>query len=255
MTLERSRRLINGVWQYVTAPDGGGSGGLPSGGSTGEVLTKESNADGDVGWEAGGGSQTLRYVDLGTIEGADLTDGPVLIFTPDVDEEVIAVFVTGAVPTSDGFIGIGLIPDVVPDAPVSESRPSLFASMGSDPTTVFDTPLLGRTLSAIWEIASESLYAGPLYDGSAANIARLWEPNMLYPVTDDDTLNIAAAGTLWGNTAGSEGTSGNSEPDFAGNLGGTVTDGPDLVWTDLQVPTPTDGSITARVLVATPTAP
>ncbi len=62
MTLERSRRLINGVWQYVTAPDGGGSGGLPSGGSTGEVLTKLSNADGDAGWGAGGGSQSVKHV-------------------------------------------------------------------------------------------------------------------------------------------------------------------------------------------------
>ncbi len=62
-TLERSRRLIDGVWRWVTADESGGGGSLPSGGSTGEVLTKESNADGDVGWEAGGGSQTVKIVD------------------------------------------------------------------------------------------------------------------------------------------------------------------------------------------------
>ncbi len=42
-----------------------GSGGLPSGGTTGQVLTKESNADQDAGWEdAGGGSQTLVWVNM-----------------------------------------------------------------------------------------------------------------------------------------------------------------------------------------------
>jgi hypothetical protein len=51
----RERQLIDGVWQWVTASESPG-GGLPAGGSTGEVLTKESNADGDAGWEPGGGS-------------------------------------------------------------------------------------------------------------------------------------------------------------------------------------------------------
>lgn len=50
MTIEIARRLVNDVWR--TGPfDEGGGGALPAGGTSGQVLTKESNADGDAGWE------------------------------------------------------------------------------------------------------------------------------------------------------------------------------------------------------------
>lgn len=35
----------------IVEPTGGGGGGIPNGGTTGQVLTKESNADGDANWE------------------------------------------------------------------------------------------------------------------------------------------------------------------------------------------------------------
>jgi hypothetical protein len=47
----RGRQLIDGVWQNATFDESGG-GGLPAGGTTGEVLTKASDADGDADWEA-----------------------------------------------------------------------------------------------------------------------------------------------------------------------------------------------------------
>lgn len=50
-----SKIIING-----TEVDMGGSS-LPSGGTTGQVLTKESNADGDVGWKDSGGGSGETY--------------------------------------------------------------------------------------------------------------------------------------------------------------------------------------------------
>lgn len=74
MTRSIERRLVNGVWTTVDVDETSG-GGLPSGGSTGEVLTKESNADGDVGWEAGGGSQPWTEHDLSALEADWTSDG------------------------------------------------------------------------------------------------------------------------------------------------------------------------------------
>ncbi len=86
-----------------------GSGSLPVGGTTGEVLTKASDADGDVEWSAGGGSQPALYavaalvrgsnIDVstgtldpleneGTIDGLTLGDGDrILLASQDEDEE------------------------------------------------------------------------------------------------------------------------------------------------------------------------
>ena len=55
-------------WQVISvtaAPtylDPSGAGGLPAGGTTGQVLTKFSDADGAADWEAGGGSQTFTQI-------------------------------------------------------------------------------------------------------------------------------------------------------------------------------------------------
>ncbi len=53
MTTEIVRELINGKWVTAVANQSGGA--LPAGGTTGQVLTKLSNADGDADWEAAGG--------------------------------------------------------------------------------------------------------------------------------------------------------------------------------------------------------
>lgn len=47
--------LVKTVVELVDFVNGGGGGGLPTGGNTGQVLTKASNADFDVDWENGGG--------------------------------------------------------------------------------------------------------------------------------------------------------------------------------------------------------
>ena len=53
---------------------------------------------------------------------------------------------------------------------------------------------------------------------------------------------ILANGTIWVN-GGVTGTSGGSAPDFAGNAGGSVSDGPDIVWYDTTSAPPTVGAV------------
>lgn len=59
MPPEIVRRLVGGIWRTVEVDANGGGGSLPSGGTTGEVLAKQSNADGDVGWDPSGGSSPI----------------------------------------------------------------------------------------------------------------------------------------------------------------------------------------------------
>jgi hypothetical protein len=56
VTFSVERQLVNGVWETHVVDESGGGGSLPPGGTTGEVLTKVSDADGDADWEAGGGT-------------------------------------------------------------------------------------------------------------------------------------------------------------------------------------------------------
>lgn len=53
-----------------------GSGGVPDGGTTGQVLTKNSNADGDAGWkDSSGGSYTLPIASSTTLGGVKIGSG------------------------------------------------------------------------------------------------------------------------------------------------------------------------------------
>lgn len=69
MAPEIVRKLIGGVWRTVEAEQSAG-GALPPGGTTGQVLTKASSADGDADWEAGGGSQPVEI----TLTAAQIAD-------------------------------------------------------------------------------------------------------------------------------------------------------------------------------------
>ena len=62
---------------------------------------------------------------------------------------------------------------------------------------------------------------------------------------------ILANGTIWVNL-GATGTSGLIAPDFAGNAGGSVTDGPDIVWYDTTSAPPTVGKVHAFAEIIMP---
>jgi hypothetical protein len=68
MPPEISRRLLSGIWRTTQREEDDDGGSLPSGGNTGEVLAKQSNADGDVGWDPSGGSlpEPFNYYGTGT---------------------------------------------------------------------------------------------------------------------------------------------------------------------------------------------
>ncbi len=195
--------------QAVRVSEGGGS--LPSGGSTGEVLTKESNADGDVGWEASGGSQSVKAVDSGIITRADVLSSPVVVWTPAAGEFIIG--------------GFAISGDCV-DANANEFVIGLSS---------WDNPLGGLISSAGSGIGfaegTDIPAVGPVYAGfnvdSSSGVAMLWTANTVITNAGPATL---AAGHIWqGDQAG---TTGNSTPDFAGNLGGSVMDN-GITWTDL----------------------
>ena len=61
-------------------------------------------------------------------------------------------------------------------------------------------------------------------------------------------------GTIWVNN-GTSGTSGGSAPDFAGNAGGSVADGPDIVWYDTSSPPPTVGAVHLFAEIIVPVVP
>ncbi len=126
---------------------GGGGGGLPSGGSTGEVLTKESNADGDVGWEAGGGSQPLRMVTVTFAYNTPNILTGIPFFVPAVGE----VFGNNL-----GY----LIPDPVFDG----TTPTVDVfRQGDDPDAEFfaQEPLTGPTASAASLLGIQTANIGP----------------------------------------------------------------------------------------------
>lgn len=72
------------------------SGGLPAGGTTGEVLTKVSDADGDADWEPGGGSQPGAARVLGpfpfAFDDPGLVNG-ITFYTPAVNDILLDVWV------------------------------------------------------------------------------------------------------------------------------------------------------------------
>lgn len=78
-----------------------GSGGVPDGGTTGQVLTKNSDADGDAGWkDSSGGSYTLPVASSTTLGGVKIGSG-------------IAVDETGVISTNGNTVNFPLLYETI----------------------------------------------------------------------------------------------------------------------------------------------
>lgn len=145
-TPSRERQLIDGVWQYVTASESPG-GGLPAGGSTGEVLTKESNADGDAGWEPGGGSQAvlsatvpLTNAQIKALPGTDIQ----LVAAPGASKMIVPLYAFLTADFAVAYSGIDASSEY-PALWVAHARlPIFLAEFINDPDS-FATPLTSLT--------------------------------------------------------------------------------------------------------------
>lgn len=193
--------------------------------------------------DAGGGSQSVKAVVCDPVTAADLLNGPVTLYTPAAGESVVALYVSEATLSA----AAGLI--VAPDIPFGTVGTS-FAAVGSD--IAYDSALFAALVNAgdgSLAALTEPILIGPSTDpvnptGGAA-FARSWQAATVYG-TDTPKFGVIEAGHLWQNV-GSEGTSDGSQPDFAGNIGGTVVDGADIVWQDLEAFE--DVALTAILLV------
>lgn len=119
-----------------------------------------------------------------------------------------------------------------------------------------------QVLSAVGDVqAAFAFQNGGGFSRQLAGIGA-WEADTAYGLIQDpsptfDLPPVKAAvignGTVWFNLefTGTAGTSGGSEPDFAGNAGGTVADGPDIVWTDTSHAPTTAGQIHAVAEIIT----
>ncbi len=272
------RRSIGGRWQTVEREENGG----------------------------GGGSQTVKWVDLGTIDWVEVfANGPTTLYElgagealasirylDDVYEELDTVPITGFAgigttrsfswwsfaPTSTNFAGMTLNPPLPPldtlglftrnyhdylnvvtsqtklqdgaDGPLGISYgPNLAA-------TDFSNYGRAQVLSAVGDVqAAFAFQNGALYSYRLAGI-EAWAAGTAFGISTDpggaiDMAPVKAAcignGTVWVNYefVGQAGTTGSSEPDFAGNVGGQVSDGADIVWSDTQAAPPTTGRVHA----------
>lgn len=177
-----------------------------------------------------GGSQTLT--DLGVVEITDLLAGQVALYTP--SSEYVS-----AVPDVDSAVA----PDhhtisIVQREPSDAGDPRSFFSYGG----TFQGPA-GAGHGFYPFVSSTVVYAGLVTDFSAYFLDEAlaaWQANHVY----SDKTCISAAGHIWSSDTG---TSGGSAPDFAGNLGGTVTDNT-VTWQD-EGALPTTGSVHVYALV------
>jgi len=200
MPPERSRQLIGNVWRYVTAATSGGGGGSQP------------------------GAVRRLTVDL---TAADMAEGPITLYTPSAGEVVGPVYLYDVVFPNSGleiFVSRDeFVPGNVSFPPLAGwdsdlSRDSVgYAARGTGGTDLGQVPLTTGPVTAGFgsggDLANDDLTPG-------------WAAATVYAEFD----HVVAVGHIWECSPG--GTSGGSEPDFAGNIGGTVADGDDIVWAD-----------------------
>ena len=248
----------------------------------GDGALRTIQSDGTDAPVAVGGSMTVKAVDLGVIHiptlltvGATtlhtMEDGEFLasIRFPDIDyvqagpgdiEDGLGASLYVAIGTvkSFGWAGFANIFKGAQGGPTDTT--GLYASTqvygpalgAADTQALVLSAAAGGPIVAAWwasDLHGNGLMLGPVV---------AWAADTAYDVPTDFTdppavvkSNIIANGTVWVNS-GAAGSSGGSEPDFAGNAGGSVADGPDIVWTDDELAPYTTGAVHAVAEIWTP---
>lgn len=199
----------------------------------GELLNAVDNEGNSNGGSVPG---AVRFLVLPPFTYADIIDGPVLLYTPTEGELVLAGAVVERVVGDWGNPAVGEL-----------YAPGYLAGLNNGNDVFFGPYYLTNPVVAV----TEPIYGG--YGGSsgANGVMGPWLPNHAYPAS----AVIFANGNTWGNVTGAAGDSDGSEPDWgsAPSQTDTVTDGADIIWTNLSPfdPTvPTSGSLTAGILIA-----
>jgi hypothetical protein len=240
---------------------------------------------------SGGGSQTVRIADLGVIDFATvfaagptdlatLAAGEFLSTVRFTDTDVVepnnfALQIGIGTPHSFGWFafawlrgsladsfGMGMFDTLsyAANAYAYQSDAAVFGVTGdaSDQAMVISTP--GPIQVAVFQPSSVPAGQTGFGDGFRYAAITAWASATHYDDTSGGTPGTTAAprkaaitanGTVWTNT-GTAGTSGGSSPDFAGNAGGTVADGANIVWTDTTLAAPTMGTVRAAAEIWTP---
>lgn len=227
----------------------GAGGSLPAGGTTGQVLTKASNADGDADWEASGGSvpSNVRRLDLGVLAVTDVLTDALLLYTPEAGELAGPVWMTDVVYTDALSLSIGTL---------NTDPHAVIARVGIDNVNVFDSvgllvandglsPAPGDTVAAT-QLVTEPIYAG-IGDGNLDSLALAWQANHLFT----GVTHVIGDGHLWIKAA--TGTTGGVEPDWSSGFGGSVMDN-GIEWFDVGA-LPTVGEAHFYLDVCAPEAP
>lgn len=194
-----------------------------------------------------------RWLDLGVVNVVDLLAGPVALYTTTGAQEILGVFYAPAgrvsPPASTNIIFT--TDPTTADELVHQWFAAYFGAWQDTPNEALsDLAHFGT-----WPIEGGTLYAVILNNvGFSGFIRGPWQANHVYAgdSANNNSDQVTGAGHIW-YASNPGGTSGGSAPDFAGNIGGSVTDN-DITWTDVGA-VPTVGSVGLRALVATPLAP
>lgn len=220
-------------------------------------------------------SGNIRNVDLGVINfGAIFEGGQQLLYTMQPGEflSTIRVTDTDAEEFTDGLgnlqVGIGTVKsfnwyafawwrtdgsffDTLAAAANTYAYGPYAATFGTGTQGTDSMVLSAAAAGDIYAALFQPTMTGPeLGSGVRYEAVGAWQANHDYGAQGTafngagviiDGL-VVANGTVWRNT-GAAGTSGGSSPDFAGNAGGTVSDGADIVWTDTNEAPPTTGTV------------
>lgn len=166
-----------------------------------------------------------ELLDLGTVDVTDLLAGPVTVYSVPAGAVVLGIY-AGDATAPDVAYAYVYVAGLQSDGPVVVLD---YASAGPD-----TTPSGWVSPGADIRASVAAYETGP------------WAAATVYPAN----AYVIEAGHLWFTDGG---TSGGSEPDFAGNIGGTVGDN-GMTWTD-ETAVPTTGSVHVYALIGTPVLP
>ena len=204
-----------------------------------------------------GGSQpgALRVLDLGVVENADVEDGAITLYTPEAGEIVGPVFLRDV--TLPGEFGMEVSRE---EQSFADPPDYLMPLAGIDNDTAYDGfsgPLYKNFTAGTFSGNQRQALTttGPVtavlvYGLPPTQPVEPWQANHLYD-DSDSVPAVIEAGHIW--SADGTFTSGGSQPDFAGNIGGSVADNGGT-WSDDGV-APTGGSMHVYAYASIPVAP